>query len=410
MTHHTPHPMTKRLQWLQWAGLALLALIGAAICFKQGAQLMWPDEKIYVGIVERMNQSLSFTDEAGQLSAFRPPGFPFFLFVLSQLHANILFYKLCNMALLVLTALLACKTVARQSPLASLMLPALFIFSPIVLYSSTVLVPQTLGALLLLLSIHLLTGHKTRTLHALAAGAAMGALILTIPASVLVFALVAALLLGKWWLQDRRAGLATLVAFVLATVATVSPWVVRSSVLFDDLVFVSSNSGINLLYANSEHARYNTGVVDVSAHEPPPGLNEVQSDRHFKQAAVTWVLNHPADAASLYAQKVLNYFHYKNKTDNQAEESTLRNMAVFITYYPLLLVVLVRLLFVKRYPLSWFEVLAYAVYFFNAFFAAIAYTRIRYRVPFDVLLACMAALAVVKVAWPASWKARLQLE
>jgi hypothetical protein len=398
-----------RFDWVQWVGLALLALIGAALCIKQGAHLMWPDENIYVGIVERLNQMHSFTDESGQVSAFRPPGFPYFLYLLSQLSSNILFYKLCNAALLVLTAMLACKTLARHSQLASLAAPWLLMVSPIVLYSSTILVPQTLGALLLLACIHLLTGKHLGIFSAALAGLAMGALILTIPASVLVFALVAGLLLIKWWVQGRQ-GFPALTAFVLATVLSVAPWVVRSSVLFDDFVFVSSNSGINLLYANSENARYNTGVVDVSAHEPPPGLNEVESDRHFKQAAMTWVREHPTDAAVLYLQKALNYFHYKNKTDTPGEESTLRNMAVFVTYYPLLAVVLVRLLFFRRYPLSWFEVLTYSVYFLNAFFAAIAYTRIRYRVPFDALLACMAALAVVKVAWPAQWKARLNLE
>jgi hypothetical protein len=181
---------------------------------------------------------------------------------------------------------------------------------------------------------------------------------------------------------------------VAVTVMLVSLWIVRSSLLFDRFVFISTNSGINLLYGNSENTGHDTGVVDISRHTPPAGLNEAEQDSYYKQRAKEWVMGHPAEAALLYLKKTANYFNFKNKLSTKSEESRSKDLLMAASYYPLLIAAVVRCFFWRRLRFSWPELLMYLLYFGNAFLSAVVYTRIRYRIPFDFLLVMMVAMFI----------------
>jgi hypothetical protein len=70
---------------------------------------------------------------------------------------------------------------------------------------------------------------------------------------------------------------------------------------------------------------------------------------------------------------------------------------MFVSYYPLLLIALVRLALWRRYRFSFPELLLYLIYFGNALLAALVYTRIRYRLPFDFLLIAMVSIFVGRI-------------
>ena len=59
---------------------------------------------------------------------------------------------------------------------------------------------------------------------------------------------------------------------------------------------------------------------------------------------------------------------------------------MFLTYYPILLCLIFRLFYIHKQPLSRVEVLFVLIYFGSAFFYSVFIPRIRYRLPFDVLL------------------------
>jgi hypothetical protein len=59
---------------------------------------------------------------------------------------------------------------------------------------------------------------------------------------------------------------------------------------------------------------------------------------------------------------------------------------MLFTYEPLLLLLLARFAIARKYPLSELEILFAGLYFINAPFAAIFYSRIRYRLPMDWIL------------------------
>jgi hypothetical protein len=88
----------------------------------------------------------------------------------------------------------------------------------------------------------------------------------------------------------------------------------------------------------------------------------------------------------------LNYFNYRNKLLTKTEMSAFREFLALATYGSLLLLVMVRLSMARRLPLDSFERFALMLYVTNGAFAAIFFTRVRYRLPFDLLLQAVIAI------------------
>ena len=88
----------------------------------------------------------------------------------------------------------------------------------------------------------------------------------------------------------------------------------------------------------------------------------------------------------LYLLKFLNYFNFRNTFWVESEFNFFRSVIMFITYYPLLLCLIFRLFYIHRQPLRHVEILFVLLYFGSAFFYSIFIPRIRFRLPFDVLL------------------------
>ena len=371
----------------------LIFIVAGAFCIWTGNQTSWPDESVYIGIAERLVAGLSFTNEALQPSAFRPPGYPFALSLVYQVHESVLLAKFVNVLALTATAWLLSLIVKEVAPSGRIFAPILVLAYPIFTFASGMLAPQILGSLMFVLVVYWLIKYPKSIVSAAACGVTFGVLILTIPSFALVFVCLTALL----FIVNRTTQLYSakyIALFFLATVLVVGPWVVRSSLLFDKFVFISTNSGINLLYGNSENTEYDTGVVDISKYSNTEGLNEAEVDGYFKKSAIDWVANHPIDAAGFYLQKVANYFNFKNKLGTKAEESFFKNALMFLSYYPLLIVAVIRCTLWRKYKFTWPELLLYLLYFGNAFLSAVVYTRLRYRIPFDFLLVAMVSIFI----------------
>jgi len=371
----------------------LVFIVAAAFSIWTGNQTKWPDESIYVGIAERLVAGLGFVNPELQPSAFRPPGYPFVISLIYQIHESVLLAKFVNVLALAATAWLLSLIVKNITPSGRIFAPLLVLIYPLFTFTSSVLVPQILGGFMFVLVLYWLTKYPKSIASAAASGVVFGVLILTIPTFAMVFLCLTALL----FIVHRTIKLYSakfIVLFFLATVLVVGSWVVRSSLLFDRFVFISTNSGINLLYGNSENTEYDTGVVDTSKYSNTEGLNEVELDGYYKKSAIDWVANHPAAAAGLYLQKVANYFNFKNKLGTKSEESLFKNALMFLSYYPLLIAAVIRCTLWRKYKFTWPELLLYVLYFGSAFLSAVVYTRIRYRIPFDFLLVAMVSIFI----------------
>lgn len=374
--------------------LGVFALCGL-LALHSGDQLRYPDELDYSRLAQSLQAGKGYVTAEGQPTAYRPPGWPLVLSALYQISPHPVAAKLLNALALACAAWLLSILVARIAPEGRLFAPLLVLLYPLGWYTATTLYPQVFGTTLLCAILVLLTNGSHAAARYCTAGILLGFLILTIPA----FLLVTPLLVAALFFQNRKtpgafAGRAALCLLLAALV--VAPWSLRNSRVLGGHILVSTNSGENLLLGNSENTGPNTGVnVDLAHyHAALTGMNEVEADARLTKFAEAWVLENPGAAAKLYLLKVLNYFNFRNEMHVKSEQSPLRNAIMFLSYYPLLLVSILRLAAHRRYPISSAEIALYLLYFGNAFVSAVFFTRIRFRVPFDMLLIGIAAIVL----------------
>lgn len=375
---------------------SLIFIVALSYCITLGSLTKWPDEKIYIGIAERLVSNSRFTDFNLNTSAFMPPGYPFILSLTYQIDESIYLARFINVVALTATAWVLSLLVRLITPAGQIFTPILVLFYPVFTYTSGILVPQLIGSYLFVQALYWLLRYRKNLISAMACGVTFGLLILIIPSFALVLFFLIFTLLAANKLEKLYSIKYILILIIAATLVT-SPWIIRSSMLFDRFVFISTNSGVNLLYGNSEYTEYNTGVIDISKYSNTNGLSEAEVDSYYRDSALNWIINNPTNAAALYIKKVLNYYNYKNKISTTSEQRTYADILMFISYYSLLFCVIIRCIYWRKYKFTWPELLLYILYFGNSFLSAIVYTRIRYRIPFDFLMIAMVSVFIAHI-------------
>jgi hypothetical protein len=158
---------------------------------------------------------------------------------------------------------------------------------------------------------------------------------------------------------------------------------------------ISSRAGYALLMSHCENTTPGLSTVDISRYRAVAeerGLNEAETDAYFKEQAIQYIKTHKGDALRMYAYQLLNYFNFRNQLQTSSNASPLKDWIMLATYGPLLLLFVLRLCWLKRFPAKAFEWLLITLYISSDFFMALFFTRIRYRLPLDLL--CIAVVAM----------------
>lgn len=126
---------------------------------------------------------------------------------------------------------------------------------------------------------------------------------------------IACLLVRAW-----RPALLLLVGLALG----LAPSIVRNAVVAGQWSLVSSHGGLNLYIGNNEHAtgfyREVPGIrpliegqqqdaMTVAANALGHPVSDADASDYFRDRALTWVREHPLDAAGLFARKIFYTFH-----------------------------------------------------------------------------------------------------
>lgn len=119
----------------------------------------------------------------------------------------------------------------------------------------------------------------------------------------------------------------------------------------------------------------------------------------YRDAAIEWIRSNRLDAIQLYFQKFINYFNFRNELGTASESSNTRDIIMLMTYGPLLMLFILRMVLISWLPLHRIEVLLVLLYLANAFVTAVFVTRIRYRLPFDFLMIIIVAILLERIFW-----------
>jgi hypothetical protein len=352
-----------------------------------------PDEADYYNLARNIAQSKSFSLDSFSPTAYRPPGYPLFLSVFYFLGARVVVLRLLNFILFGASIYLVSKILSQGSSIIGAIIGAMLVaLYPVNFYSAGTLYPQMLATFLFLGVIYLLVQNQSRIYYYILCGLFSGMLILTVPTFVFMLPVI-----GVWyWIYPEKMWGRGLLITLVILVTVISAWTIRNYIQFHTVFFVSTNSGENLLLGNSENTMPNAGSsVDISKYTAQASsLNEVERDRFFREQAIKYILSNNFRAIKLYLLKFLNYFNYRNELVTKDEALAIRDIFMLITYGPLLLTFIVRLLFSRKFRLSALEVLLIILYIGSALSSALFFTRIRFRIPFDFLLIMLVAIFV----------------
>ncbi len=373
------------------AALAILIAAGIVYSLSLGNQIRYMDEYDNVAIATNIAAKGMYSLDGIQPCAFIPPAFaallaPFIALGAEVVHLRIMNFLLVAGCVVVFYFLLRLQFDERASVIGTL----LVILYPLFFYTGGTLFPQTLSGFLFLAFLYFLFLRPFSNKHALLAGITMGVLVLTVQTFLFVLAF-SALFLIFFRRSYRQTGV-----MVAAAMLVIGFWGARNYVVFHRVVPLAVNLDFHLLVGNSENATPTAGVnADISqdtvgAH----AMSEIDRHEYYRSRAIDWVVNNPSRAIVLYFGKVLNHFHYTNRLKSEAA-SIARDMLMLVSYGPMLLLFIVRIVLSKKYPMGEMEKYFASLYVMNAFFQAIFFTRIRFRVPFDYLLIAVAAMTIV---------------
>jgi len=361
-------------------------LVGAVLSFRHNGGVVFPDELEYDALATNLVKHHMLTWDGIAHTASRPPGFIFWLALGKSLGLSWGALVWLN-SLLVVAALWALTGAwfSREWlwPCRAAVFGLLFCY-PVTLYVFSTLYPQAFCLALLAFGFALLLGNSGLGSASLA-GVLMGWCALSAPMYLTWTGILALVPI----FQRRGAGILRAIVFVVACSLVIGAWGGRNAAVMGKFVPFSTNSGFNLLAGNCENTRPNAGLnIDLSRwvnESASRGMSEVEADAYYSGEAKAWITQHPARAATLYFEKLVNYFNFRNELVTVSAGSPARDALMFMTYYGLLALLAVRLF--SRWPLApqWRDWLVLAGYLACAMFTSLVTTRIRYRVPCDVL-------------------------
>lgn len=353
-----------------------------------------PDEQDYYDLATNIAKSFSYSLDNINPTAYRPPGYPLFLSFPRYFGGGVIILRILNFFILGFGIFLIYKILRREhSGIAGLIGVVLIIGYPVMFFTSGTLYPQILASVLFLLIIYIYTGEPDKVWIYALCGLLFGFLIITVPTFIFT------LLLFPVWLGRKNKQLMGYLTMIGIALIILGAWGIRNYKQFNEFVFISTNSGENLLLGNSENTTPSGGrTIDISKYSSiAETYNEVERDQYYRSKALEYIKDNPIRTAQIYVLKVLNYFNFRNELVTESEESQIRDAVVLLTYGFLLITFILRLAMVRTIKMSYFERNMTIIYIASALFSAIFFTRIRFRIPYDYLLIMVVALFLAKL-------------
>src|ERR1700733_8614359 len=171
-------------------GILLILIGGATLAVKSGDSFRFDDELRYHDLAHSLLHNHAYATQGGAPTAWWPPGYPFAISGVYAVWDRPLAAKFLNVACLALAVFGAALLAGRQHRNGILVTPYMALCYPIFFYTASCLYPQTLGSLLLVIVIGIVSNPPFSRAGAVLAGLTYGLLCLTIPAFMLLLPLV----------------------------------------------------------------------------------------------------------------------------------------------------------------------------------------------------------------------------
>ena len=391
----------------RWFAVTALLFVAGGIGYSLmlGDTLRFPDERDYLAYARHLVDAGHYSLDGATSDAYRPPGYAMTLAPPIALLDSVHMVRGLHFMMLIVAAWWLAGLATRLCPnraggsiasdrdrLAALSLVGLAGY-PVLIYTAGTLFPQTLLALVVVAGTVLVSGR--RPIERPLSTAALAGLLAGYAAEVSPTALMLVPVLGWHCVRPRRSGgeerigrWRILGVFLLCAAVIPGAWLARNLIVLERPVLFSVNLAQNL-----DNAVLAADPLEDGATRPPKDALGYGVER----------LAQLVSGSGNYAARLGEFFAVRNDMHVTEEASSLRDHVMTVSYTALLVLVGLRILlawpdgtFAAR--LTRAERIALALYVLTALFHALVFTRIRYRLPFDLLLMLPAMNAIRLVA------------
>ncbi len=297
-------------------------LLGAycryAAMFNEEYRNLFADSEDYDGIAMSVVRGDGFRNELGDLTALRPPLYPYFLAANylvfgHSLKAVQLSQFFISLVTIVLIGWLAYQIYGRVTGCIAFAIASLYPAFYAYYYSSASILTETLYTFLLVGSVWLvlLALSNKKKSAAIAAGILLGLTVLCrpTPLTILLFLPFFCVLCG----YEVKASFRQCCLICFFCLATILPWTIRNYLVFQQLVPVVTSGGGGFYASNHRGSDglgtkfYGDIVLPEDSRLRAKGWSEPKRSTYFSNLAVNFIRENPADAALLILKKVFLY-------------------------------------------------------------------------------------------------------
>ncbi len=365
---------------------ALFFLVaGLGYSFYLGNEIRFPDEKQYFKIAQNLAAGNGFTINGIDPTAIFPPVYPLFLALFIKLGAPVFMLRYLNFIALALSVYIIRSILNQEKAQSGSALSAILLAGyGVLFYTAGTLYTQTLYTLTLLCIVRLVIVPDFDYPKTILLGLLSALIIMIHPTGVFIPPLVVIwLFYPRNYHIIKKGTVAALIA-----VACISIWSYRNYKTFDRFIPITSHGGDTLYIGNNPNTSLSSwfNYIYDDYYIEANKLPEIEQNRYYIQKTIEFWTDHTGDAVKLYFVKLLDYFNFRNNLFIPSEFSKLREVIMFITYYPLLICLVLRLLVAFKIPLSRTESLLVSIYLVSAMFHSLFLPRIRFRLPYDAVL------------------------
>ncbi len=362
-------------------------LAGIVYSFIRGDVLIFPDERQYFAIATNLAKGHGFSLNGNDPTALFPALYPTLMAFFIKFGATIPILRSINFFFLscvpyVIKSILRHEDSEPGTGLSTI----LMILYGVLFYTAGTLYPQTLFTLVLLLLVRCALDAATNIGYAIAFGVLCTILMLVHSSGAFIPPVV-----GIWIIltaKEKKNAFINVCVSAMVAIICLSPWVIRNYSVFHKFIPLTTHGGDTLYIGNNPHTSLSEwyNYTNNDFYKKVGRLPEAEQNQYYVEKTLEFWTEQPAAAIKLYVRKLIEYFNFYNHLFVSKEFGFTKKLIMFITYYPLLACLILRLISIKKIPLSSTEKLLLAIYLCSAFFYAIFIPRIRFRLPYDVIL------------------------
>lgn len=297
-----------------------------------------------------------FVNTNGTSTAFWPIGYPFILGLFFKLFGeSILITQFINILFNLLSIYLFYQILNKLMPehqKINVIFTTIYAFYPDNIAFNVISSPEIVFVTLLLLSYYLFLNDNKKNIFLM--GIVIGIATIIRPQAVLIPVIFLCIRLFEH--RSISKFFSYLILTYLGIFIVITPVIYRNYKIFDNFVFISNNSGINLHIAHHEGAngRYKMTKFLDSLYQL--NFNEYEKDQLAKQEAIKFLKTKPFSIIQNIPKKIIGYFGYVSGFNwiNEGLTSKMNKivwtllMGISNLYYYLILILFVFVIFKKQ--------------------------------------------------------------